>query len=276
MLIGERAIIRNQTGVELMDIIKSGYGSFEQDKSFGPICWPHFDLFTVHQGQVSLFIEGRVNTLNTQEAILIPAHCSFSGKANLPSLASVFHFKLDESGYSNGFSHLNQLIETGQSVNTFSLTDIVHLDLKRCLSVFAKNSNIETSVSLLSFILAELMSEPMQPVLGEPNEKFRSLLTEIDSNLTNDSSARYWALRANMSESHFRHEFKKQVGVSLANYRNRKKIALACEQLEQSSQSIQQIAFNLGFVELTSFYRLFKKLTQQTPKQFRQSRNIFN
>lgn len=258
-----------------MELIKSGYGTFEQGQQLGPICWPHFDLFTVHQGVVMLNIEGQLHTLGSNTSILIPANSEFHGETREASLASVFHFKLDQQGYAHSFAHLNKLLTLGAKPQVFELSDIIHRDIKRCLNICGSEASGEINLSFFSFVLAELMHGSAHNDLPEPNGKFKQLLKDIDKHITEEHNVSYWAQQVNMSESHFRYEFKKQVGLSLVNYKNQKKIALACELLEQSNVSIQQIAYNLGFGELASFYRLFKKVTQQTPKQFRQSRQVF-
>lgn len=258
-----------------MHIIKSGYGTFEHGSKIGPVHWPHADLFILHRGEIELTIQGRAHRLNSKSAVLIPANCEFYGQASAPSLASIFHFKLDRAGYSNCFAHLNKLLNTEQSTQVFKLSDLIENDIKRCLSLHASNSPQENTSSLFSFVLSELKNSSDHNSLKQPNSKFKRLLIEIDKTILQETTTAFWAGKMNMSESHFRHEFKKQVGTTLVNYKNHNKITLACEQLEQSSQSIQQIAYNLGFTELSSFYRLFKKITQQTPKQFRRSRNVF-
>jgi AraC-like DNA-binding protein len=44
-----------------------------------------------------------------------------------------------------------------------------------------------------------------------------------------------------------------------------------CNVLREPSTTIQQAAFRLGFADVTSFHRAFKRWTGRTPKQFRES-----
>ena len=50
------------------------------------------------------------------------------------------------------------------------------------------------------------------------------------------------------------------------------KIQRACLQLDNSNETIKQIAENLGYGDPYYFSRLFKKMIGMSPKQYRDSR----
>jgi len=49
---------------------------------------------------------------------------------------------------------------------------------------------------------------------------------------------------------------------------------LACQHLAESRLSIAEIAFLLGFADVTSFHRAFKRWTGQTPRTYRERREL--
>lgn len=70
--------------------------------------------------------------------------------------------------------------------------------------------------------------------------------------------------------SYLSRKFKQEVGMTITNYVNHRRIVLAKQYLSRPTPSITDIALMTGFNDLNYFIRVFKKLTGQTPLQFRQ------
>lgn len=66
--------------------------------------------------------------------------------------------------------------------------------------------------------------------------------------------------------------FKRQTGVSFGEYQTKKRLESARELLEQTTESIADISFRLGFQNVTYFNRLFKKAYSLTPTEYRQNK----
>ena len=73
------------------------------------------------------------------------------------------------------------------------------------------------------------------------------------------------------SKSHFCRVFKKIVGDTFHNVLNRHRIEIACLHLKESNATVESIATQVGFPDTKSFCRVFKKLTDVTPSQYRKS-----
>lgn len=67
------------------------------------------------------------------------------------------------------------------------------------------------------------------------------------------------------------HLFLKEEGVKLTEYIVEEKIKYAKEQLTCTDNSLDTIAYSLGFVSQSHFGQTFKKATGMTPKQYRES-----
>lgn len=81
------------------------------------------------------------------------------------------------------------------------------------------------------------------------------------------------ARNAHMSYTYFSRCFHDIVGISFSNYCTQSRINQAKEYLLLTSNSIQQIAFDVGYKDEKYFSRIFKKNTGLTPSSYRKSKN---
>jgi AraC-like DNA-binding protein len=72
---------------------------------------------------------------------------------------------------------------------------------------------------------------------------------------------------ANMSYRSYTEQFKRRLGKTVTQYLNERRIEYA-KRLMLETDNILFASIEAGFGDLTHFYRVFKKLTGQTPKQF--------
>jgi len=93
----------------------------------------------------------------------------------------------------------------------------------------------------------------------------------IHNNLQKDITLEELAKEANLSKYHFCRQFKKHIGISPMKFIMSRKITRAKELLRREDTTISMIAAELGFNDISSFSEKFKKLTDITPTQFRQS-----
>lgn len=70
--------------------------------------------------------------------------------------------------------------------------------------------------------------------------------------------------------SYLSRKFKQEVGMTITDYINHRRIVLSKQYLSRPKLSITEIAFMTGFNDLNYFIRVFKKVTGDTPLQFRQ------
>jgi AraC-like DNA-binding protein/quercetin dioxygenase-like cupin family protein len=77
------------------------------------------------------------------------------------------------------------------------------------------------------------------------------------------------AERCNISESHFRHLFREQVGMSPKHFQMKLQIKTAMTMLKDKNKRIVDIAEECGYESLSSFTRYFKEETGLSPMQWR-------
>ncbi len=98
-------------------------------------------------------------------------------------------------------------------------------------------------------------------------QHFRDLL---DGKCDRSYQVQDYAEAQYLHPSYFSTVIKRKTGKSVNIWIAEKTIAEAQTLLSRSSQTVQEIAFRLGFKDAAHFSRFFKKHTQQSPSQFRQ------
>jgi AraC-like DNA-binding protein len=81
------------------------------------------------------------------------------------------------------------------------------------------------------------------------------------------------AKSVNISANHLSEKFKEVTGVNFVDYIARIRVGKARELLQDRELRVSEIAFAVGFQSLSQFNRVFKKLTRQSPSQFRTAHN---
>ncbi|UNY98783.1 AraC family transcriptional regulator [Zhouia spongiae] len=90
----------------------------------------------------------------------------------------------------------------------------------------------------------------------------------IDKNLNEPLSLEELANFNNLSLSHFKYKFKKEMGYSPSDYILRQKIERAKELLKIPKNSIQDVAYDLGFSSSSYFATVFKRYTGKSPSSY--------
>lgn len=98
----------------------------------------------------------------------------------------------------------------------------------------------------------------------------RKVITNIDVDLTADLSLKSQSERLNVNSSYLSTLFKKETGVTLTEYVNRKRIEHALLLLNSTSMQIQMIAQYCGIPDVNYFTKTFKKVIGKTPKEYRE------
>lgn len=94
-------------------------------------------------------------------------------------------------------------------------------------------------------------------------------ITYINDNYNIDISIEQLAEIEGICISRYRDLFTKQMGISPVQYITHLRISNACDLLKGSTFSISEISQKCGYDDVSYFYRVFKKTTGLTPKQYR-------
>lgn len=87
----------------------------------------------------------------------------------------------------------------------------------------------------------------------------------VDKKITLNDAAQ----TVGLSPKYLSRIFKEQTGIDFSDYRLQRKIVKSKELLEKSGRTISQIAEEMGYQNLETFIRLFKRATRMTPAVYR-------
>lgn len=99
----------------------------------------------------------------------------------------------------------------------------------------------------------------------------QKVITRVESDLTADQTLNAHAQLLNVSPSYLSTLFRKEVGITLTEYVNRKRIEYGVMLLNTTNMQVQTIAQHCGISDINYFTRIFKKQIGKTPKEYRNS-----
>jgi len=133
-------------------------------------------------------------------------------------------------------------------------------------------------ISLLE-ILQELASDskarPLTTTLGARNRRMdsdprvRTLWAFLSENSVHPLTQKEAARQVRLSPAAFSRFFRRAMGKTFSAYVTDLRLGDACRQLLESNHSISQIAFDVGFGNLSTFNRSFRKARGVSPSVFR-------
>lgn len=152
--------------------------------------------------------------------------------------------------------------------------NIPPIQIHNVSSQYARKIELITSKSSFSALSKEMVRKYCLLVqnhsLKTYSKPIRTVITEIDYDLTADLSLKSLAQMLNMNPSYLSTLFKKETGVTLTEYVNRKRVDHAILLLNTTDMQIQNIAIYCGIPDVNYFTKTFKKIVGKTPKEYRQ------
>lgn len=97
----------------------------------------------------------------------------------------------------------------------------------------------------------------------------QKVMARVDFDLTADLSLKANAEALNVNSSYLSTLFKKETGVTLTDYVNRKRMEHAAYLLSSTDLSVSAVGQRCGIQDDNYFTKIFKKYTEKTPKQYR-------
>lgn len=143
-----------------------------------------------------------------------------------------------------------------------------------------ESNNLPTTYleALTSVLAHELSCLGQQPTLLSPENRgglagwqMRAVTAYLEEHLNQNVSLVTLARLARLSPHHFCRAFKQSVGIPPHGYHLCRRIEHAKVLLSDVATSITDVGSSLGYSNLSSFSLAFRKITGQTPSQFRKS-----
>lgn len=101
------------------------------------------------------------------------------------------------------------------------------------------------------------------------SDRIKKIINFVECNYQSKIDATQLGDLVFMTPVSFSKFFKKTFNKTFTAYLNEYRISKACELLKESEISVEQIAFETGYLNLSFFHRQFKLYTAKTPAQYR-------
>lgn len=121
-------------------------------------------------------------------------------------------------------------------------------------------------------------AEPPPPLYREGEDRRISLIraeiySYIQAHYQQDISMQDAAAALRYSDSYFCKLFKQCFQVNFSVYLNQYRVKRACQLMEDPRMSLKEISLACGYTDANYFSRIFKRITGQTPSEYRKAQN---
>lgn len=153
---------------------------------------------------------------------------------------------------------------------------------------YTKVANLSASVNILSIYPVHALNGEIIGTLcvyyrdSQTNigpvwtDKFDSILSKINENISKPISVESLAADSGMSVSNLQRMFMKTIGVRPGRYMIQQRLNAACRLLENSELGINDIALASGFCDQSHLTKLFKRERGITPGEYRRQHRSIN
>lgn len=244
--------------------LSDDYKSFENNR-----------LCTIIEGRKHVTLNNNINfTYEPGEFILLPPHSNVHMDIDIPTKALVFELNNDllkkvtekisidmdtdyDSLKENRFFHGKVNAELGKNLNKLSQIAVTP----------DKNKEFLLDIYAQELVYYLMKIKGIQQVINlEYSNPIYKAIKYIQENIIQVISISQLAYNLNMSEANFCNSFKKIMGITATEYITNIKMIHAKEML--NSQNVTEVAFSLGYDNISHFISLFKSKYGITPKQY--------
>lgn len=255
-----------------------GSSACEPGHNFGPAIREHYVLHYILKGKGTLYINGWEFALQEHQGFLL-----------CPGIVSKYVASEEEPweyiwvGFhgSNAAAYLKMAnLSSDYPVFTYNKDNRV----QECLQDMVQISDNYTfgaalkMQSLLYQLLADLVdNNTAQLIPSSVTTQYnyvRKALEYVQMHYMDDLNVNKLAEYVNLNRSYLCSIFKKALDLSPQTYITQYRINKACEFLQNPTYSITDISLMVGYKDYAVFQRSFKKVMNQSPKQYRSSLHI--
>lgn len=280
------------TSTNLSIVFKSQIKIIENDPSYfaSPFHFhPEFELVYIGEGFGKRIIGNKIDKFREGELLLIGPNVphgwigdkSFYGsnsetklKATVvyfnPQIFSDFFYQMEEVAQLNKlFSQAKYGIEIKGSIK-----EQIIIKLKNIVNA----NGIDKIIQLLDILNQISISDEFycinQQILKHKlhsSDRLTSFFNYIDANYKNNISLKDAARITNLTPESFCRYFKQRTGKNFINYLQETRVSHASQLLLNTDHTISEIAYRSGFITVSNFNKLFKKITGYRPTEYRKT-----
>ncbi|KKK39851.1 AraC family transcriptional regulator [Mesobacillus campisalis] len=274
----------NETYILLEKHNESAQQLFSQfDSLFSLHSHDVMEILVFIDGECEFFCEGKTYTLKKGDVVIVPAYGVH--KANVKDLhdyeriiLTISPQLLADFSASSPSLHENILSQKTQAsyvnhLDNKSFKDILSLLQEITDKIKKGEEHFTFTIHYLLFQVLQVIFNPTSSLseyshTEEPDQRLAAILEYIETHLTHpDLSLDTVSNEFHLNKYYFSHYFKKQMYLPFYRYVTLKRLSNAVTMIKQNELSIENIALKCGFTDYSSFYRLFKKEYNLSPKK---------
>ena len=170
----------------------------------------------------------------------------------------------------NSSQLVSHILDLGGSVYSGSVFSKV---VELCTSVLYQSKQQGPKISNVLYQMLMCICDHVE-VENKPNSINQRILKYIDENIDRRLTLTEVAAEFSYHPAYFSSHFSKTMGVSFAKYVMNRRISHACYLLDTTDWSVERIAQELGFCDISHFIQRFKAHEGMTPIAYRSSNGI--
>ncbi len=249
----------------------------------------HYRIVIVRRGAVKLTRLGRDTLAPARSIALIHPRSSVdihAGGGAETAAASFGRAALDPAALGRDASGLLQLLgspeaprKVRESLFVARLSPDVFAEADALLrrlgnEIAAKRPGCETMIKLalielLMILYRALVSLGEAPSYGAARFRIEDAVFYVEDRYSEELSLPDIARHFGLNPSYFSRLFARHTGMPLFSYVNRLRIQKSCMLLKRSGLSILEIAFAVGYNNLSHFNRYFRRIMGESPREYR-------
>lgn len=219
-----------------------------------------FELITVLEGKMEVMVDGKIHTIEGNEAILVfPNQIHSLCSNNCRHMLCIFSPEFVKA-------YTAKISGKIPSDNKFVLSKY----LIDALDMLSNESSIIKKKGILYSICSEFDGNAIytDKQIEDKNLLFK-IFEFVELNYNKDCSLENLSKETAFSYSYLSRYFKNTVAMSFNSYVNLYRISKACYILNNSDCTVLECALECGYTSLRSFNRNFKLHTNMTPLEYR-------
>jgi AraC-like DNA-binding protein len=270
-------------------LLNAGYACHNADWNWKDVCSPFARIHFVRSGTAEIIREDGVYELKKNHLYLTPSYTRHTYQCNDRLELYYLHIYEDLSDSPSIFDLISFPVEVEADLLVFRLIKrLIEINPEKELQYYDPDSydnsttlanniarqknapiafELETQ-GILKLIISRFLVEA-EYKNGHLGKRILNSLYHIHKNIGQADNLAYLAKMSFLTKDHFIRLFKKEMKCTPGKYINRKRIETAQLRLLIDDMSIKDIAYSLGFDNISYFNRLFKKMTGETPGEYK-------
>lgn len=270
MLSNFRSDLESLNGLEADSIrtlcyeLPSGYQDCYRTYEYTRLC-------TITQGEKCISVDNKILKYDSKKILILPSQAKIGMKIYKPTKAIVYELN------NIVIDRVSEEICNDYSLNlSFFLNEKFYLGsnnfdelLSKIRTELCKENRSDFIIDLYTqeLVYHLIQNEAIKQLLLDNNNAVNKAIRYMNSNYMKPVCIKEIAYNLGMSESGLCQYFKKITGISPNKYFTKIKLEKAKEMLKDIS--VTDTAFNLGYLNISYFIAIFKKMYGLTPKQYK-------